>query len=120
MSNEMKKSLRDRAKEFDVQLPLMEGREKGDTKELIATMCTINDYGFLTNEAGEPYAVFTVAEIPNKFYFGGSVLTARLTELESDGYHDAVVEEGLPVLMTNAKGKKSNRAYVNVVFYPEV
>lgn len=119
MSNEMRKSLRDRAKEFSAQLPLMEGKDKGDIKELIATVNTITDYGFLPNEAGEPYAVITVKEHPNKFFFGGSVLTARLTELDADGYHDAVVEEGLPVLMTYAKGKKSNRQYVNVVFYPE-
>lgn len=121
MSNKetMKKSLRERAKEFDIQLPLMEGREKGETNELIATVCTITDYGFLPNDAGEAYAVFTVKEIPDKFFFGGSVLTARLTELEVDGYHDVIVEEGLPVLMTNAKSKKNNRAYVNVEFYPE-
>lgn len=119
MSNNVKKSLKERAREFSVQLPLMEGREKGETSELLATVCTITDYGFLPNEAGEPYAVFTVKEIKDKFFFGGSVLTARLTELEADGYHDVIVEEGLPVLMTNAKSKKSNRAYVNVEFYPE-
>lgn len=121
MSNEkMMKSLKDRAKEFSVQLPLMDGREKGDTKDLIATVCTITDYGFLPNEAGEPYAVFVVKEHPKKFFFGGSVLTARLTDLHEEGYYDAIVAEGLPVLMTNAKAKKSNRAYVNVEFYPEV
>ena len=120
MSNEtMKKSLKERAKEFDIQLPLMEGREKGETDELIATVCTIKEYGFLPNEAGEPYAVFTVKEIPDKFFFGGSVLTARLTELEADGYHNVIVEEGLPVLMTKAKSKKNKREYVNVEFYPE-
>lgn len=120
MSNStMKKSLKDRAKEFSVQLPLMEGREKGETKELIAQVTTITDYGFLPNEAGEPYAVFTVKERPNKFYFGGSVLTARLSELEAEDYHDSIVAEGLPMLMTEAKSKKSNRAYTNVEFYPE-
>ena len=120
MSNEkMKKSLKDRAAEFSAQLPLMDGREKGETEELISTVCTIRDYGFLPNDAGESYAVFTVDEIPNKFFFGGSVLTARLIELETDGYHDAIVEEGLPVLMTHSKSKKSGRAYVNVTFYPE-
>ena len=119
MSNEMRKSLKERAKEFDIQLPIMEDREKGETSELIATVCTIRDYGFLPNEAGEPYAVFIVDEIPTKFFFGGSVLTARLTELEADGYHDVIVEEGLPVLMTEAKSKKNKRAYTNVEFYPE-
>ena len=119
MSNNLMKSLKERAKEFSVQLPLMEGRDKGETKEILSTVCTIVDYGFLPNETGEPYAVFVVKEIPNKFFFGGQVLTARLTELEEEGYHDAIVAEGLPVLMTEKKGKKSNRGYVNVEFYPE-
>ena len=121
MSNNenLKMSLKDRAKQFDIQLPIMEGREKGETTELIATVCTIRDYGFLPNEAGEMYAVFIVDEFKDKFFFGGSVLTARLIELENDGFHAAIVDEGLPVLMTNAKSKKNNRAYVNVEFYPE-
>lgn len=119
MSNEMRKSLRDRAKEFDVQLPFMDGREKGDAGELIGTVNTIIDYGFLPNDAGESYVAFIVKERPKKFYFGGSVLTARMLDLEAEGYHDAIVEEGLPVLMTEAKAKKSNRTYTNVKFYPE-
>lgn len=122
MSNEnttMKKSLRERAKAFDAQLAIMEGREKGETSELLGQISTITDYGFLPNDAGEPYAVFIVKERAKKFYFGGAVLTARLSDLDAEGYHDAVVEEGLPVLMAEQKGKKSNRTYVNVTFYPE-
>lgn len=119
MSNNTMKSLRDRAKEFDVQLPLMEGREKGETRELLGQISTIIDYGFLPNETGEPYACFVVKERPTKFYFGGSVLTARLSDLDSEGYHDAIVAEGLPVLMAEAKAKKSNRTYTDVKFYPE-
>lgn len=121
MSNETKsiKSLRERAQQFNIQLPFMEGREKGDGKELNGQISTIVDYGFLSNEKGEPYVVFITKERANKFYFGGMVLTERLLELENDGYHDAIVEEGLPVLFTEEKSKKSNRPYVNVKFYPE-
>lgn len=119
MSNKTMKSLRDRAREFSVQLPLMEGREKGETSEILSQHLTITDYGFLPNEAGEPYVCFTVKERANKFYFGGTVLTARLSELDAEGYHDAIVAEGLPVLMTEAKSKKGNRSYTNVEFYPE-
>lgn len=119
-SNENKsmKSLRERAKEFDARLPFMEGRDKGDTKELLGQDSTINEYGFLPNEAGEPYAVFTVKERPSKFYFGGSVITDRLIKLEEEGYHDAIVAEGLPVRMTEKKSR-NNRTFVNVVFFPE-
>lgn len=122
MSNETTKtlkSLKERAKEFSVQLPLMEGREKGETAELVGQVSTITDYGFLPNDAGEAYAVFVVKERPKKFYFGGAVLTARLTDLETEGYHDAIVAEGLPMLMTEARSKKSNRNYISVEFYPE-
>lgn len=113
------KSLRERAKEFSVQLPFMEGREKGETKELLGTVNTIVDYGFLPNEAGEAYVAFIVKERPNKFYFGGTVLTDRMTQLEAEGYHDAICEEGLPVLMNEKKAKKGGRSYTNVEFYPE-
>ena len=121
MSNENKtmKSLRDRAREFDVQLPLMEGREKGETKELIGQISTIVDYGFLPNEAGEPYAVFIVKERATKFYFGGTVLTSRLLDLDRDGYHEAIIAEGLPMLLSEDKSKKTNRTYTGVTFYPE-
>ena len=118
MSNEMRKSLKDRAKEFDVRLPFMDGREKGNTDELIGTVNTIVDYGFLPNEAGEMYACFILAERSDKFYFGGTVITDRLHQLEQDGYHDEVVAEGLPVLMTKKKSK-AGRQFVNVEFYPE-
>jgi len=121
MSNEMKslKSLKERAKAFDVQLPFMDGRDKGETKELLGQVSTIADYGFIPNDVGEAYAVFITKERANKFYFGGSVLTARLLDLENEGYHDAIVAEGLPMLLTEEKAKKSNRTYTNVKFYPE-
>ena len=114
----MKKSLRERAKEFDVQLPLMKDREKGDSKELLGQDSTIIDYGFLPNEAGEVYAVIVVKERPKKFYFGGTVITDRLLKLDQDGYRAEILAEGLPVRM-NEKKSKNNRTFVNVVFYPE-
>ena len=118
MSDNKIKSLRERAKEFSVRLPFMEGRDKGETKELLGTVNTITDYGFLPNENGEVYACFIVKERPGKFYFGGTVLTDRLTQLEQEGYHDAICEEGLPMLMTEKKSR-NNRNFTNVEFYPE-
>ena len=116
--NKTMKSLKERAKEFSVRLPFMEGRDKGDTKELVGTVNTITDFGFLPNENGEVYAVFIVKERAGKFYFGGTVLTDQLGQLESEGYHDIIVDEGLPMLMAEKKSK-NNRSYINVEFYPE-
>ena len=117
-TNNTLKSLKERTKEFDVRLPLMEGKDKGDTKELLGQVSTITDYGFLPNEAGEMYAVFTVKERANKFYFGGSVLTDRLFKLDTEGYREAILAEGLPVLLAEKKSK-NNRTFVNVEFFPE-
>lgn len=123
MSNEMKKSmktLRERAKEFDVLLPFMEGRDKGETRDLLGTVNTIIDYGFLTDrDKGESFAAFIVKERPNKFYFGGTVITERLSTLDGEGYRDAILEEGLPVLMTEKQAKKGGRRYTSVEFFPE-
>lgn len=114
----MRKSLRDRAKEFSVQLPFMEGREKGDTKELVGQVSTIADYGFLRGDDGHDYAVFITRECSKSFYFGGTVLTDQLQQLEAEGYHDAIIEEGLPMMLTE-KQSKNKRSYINVEFYPE-
>ena len=112
------KSLKDRAKEFSVQLPFMEGREKGDSKDLIGQVSTIVDYGFLKGDTGHDYVVFIVKERKDKFYFGGQVLTDQMGQLEAEGYHETIVDEGLPMLMTEKKSK-NNRSYANVEFYPE-
>ena len=117
MSTNMKKSLKDRAKEFSVQLPFMDGREKADVKELIGTVNTISDYGFLTGDNGD-YVVFIVNERSKQFFFGGAVLTDQLQQLEAEGYHEEIVMEGLPMLLTEKKSK-NNRTYMNVEFYPE-
>lgn len=121
MSNEMNKtmkSLKDRAKEFSARLPFMDGREKGDAKELIGQVSTITDYGFLPNEDGESYVVFIIKERSKKFYFGGSVLTDRMSHLDAEGYHDSIINEGLPILMTE-KRSRNGRNYNNVEFFPE-
>ena len=116
--SDMKKSLKDRAREFTVQLPFMDGREKGDTDELVGQVSTITDYGFLKGEDDREYVVFIVAERSGVFYFGGTVLTDQMQQLEAEGYHDEIIEDGLPMLMTK-KQSKNKRTYVNVEFYPE-
>jgi hypothetical protein len=115
------KSLKDRAKEFSILLPFMEGREKGELDRIINTPVTINDYGFLhDNSKGDDkeYVCFTIKEDPQNFYFGGQVLTENMKELEEDGYKDAILEEGLPVLLSKRKSK-NKKEYTTVTFYPE-
>lgn len=116
--SDMRKSLKDRAKQFSVQLPFMDNREKGDAKELLGTINTIIDYGFLTGDNDNEYVVFIVKERANKFFFGGTVLTDQMQQLEAEGYHDDIINEGLPMLMKERKSK-NKRTYTSVEFYPE-
>lgn len=112
------KSLKDRAKEFSVQLPFMDGREKGEFKKLVGQICTIRDYGFLKDDNGRDYVVFILDERIKEFFFGGEVLTDQMTQLEAEGYRSAINDEGLPTLFTEKKSK-NGRTYMNVTFFPE-
>jgi hypothetical protein len=115
----LKKSLKDRAKEFDKSLPFMEGREKGKTEHIVDATLTITDYGFLTDDDGKDYVCFIVKEKPQHFYFGGQVLTNNIKELDEDGFGDEIRKEGLPARFTERVSKRSKKTYTAVEFYPE-
>lgn len=116
---ELKKDLRARAKEFQVQSPIMADREKGDQKSLFGTPVTIIDYDFTKDSKTEkPYVIFIVKEDPKRFYFGGQVLTDQLSQLDDEGYGEQIRAEGLPVLFNN-KISKEKRSYTTVDLYPE-
>ena len=111
-------NLRDKVKEFEVNLPLMEGREKGDLKSLYEDTITINEYGFLKDDKGEDYVVFNIVEDKENFYFGGMVLTEQFKELEQDGYRAEIEKDGLPLRLSDRKSK-NGRHYTSVEYYPE-
>ena len=69
-------SMRDFAKELATGSRLFEGREKGDTKELIGQIVTINDCDFFNMDEG--FYVFTVKEHPKKFFFAGMVFILQI------------------------------------------
>lgn len=109
--------LQERAKSFDILLDFMDGREKDDLVNLHDKSVTIDNYGFLPNADGSPYACFTVKEDEKSFYFGGQVLTERLAQLEQEGFKADILAEGLPVHFSKAMSK-NKRAYTAVKFYP--
>jgi len=111
------KSLKERLKDFGSNLALMEGRTKGDCKELEGKIITISDYGFLTGTNGE-YVVFICKEIDDSFYFGGSVLTQSFRILDDEGYRESILTEGVR-LKLEEKRSKNGRNYVSVNFNVE-
>lgn len=120
--------LQERAKQFSILLPFMEGKEKGDMERLHDGNWTINDYGFLIDSSDgsdKKYVCFTVKEDPQHFYFGGKVLTDQLQQLEDEGFHEDIINEGLPVAFETKKSKNKDAKtglflkYTSVIFYPE-
>lgn len=116
--NNLQKSLQDRAKEFSVVLPFMENRDKGTLEGLYNIRCTINEYGFLKDENGSEYVVFTIKEDDGNFFFGGLVLTENIKQLDEEGYQEEIFTNGLPIKLTKKKSK-NKREYTNVEYYPE-
>lgn len=112
--------LKDFAKKLNEgnSIKFMEGRTKGELEEIKDKVLTINNFSFIKNEDGE-YAVFTVAEIPDSFYFGGLVITDNLKKIEEEGLKEEVEKEGLPVLI-NQRKSKNKKLYYSIEFYPEV
>lgn len=113
----VRKSLKDRALSMATNLPLMEGKTKADQKALIGEIVTISDFGFMPGDSGD-FAVFTVLEYPENFFFAGMVLTDDLKKFEAEGYMDDIKADGLPVLFSMKKSK-NKQMYTNVMFYPE-
>ena len=113
MSNE-KKNVMDFLREQSAQLPLMEGKDKGDIKQILDTTLTVTDYGFLNNEAGEPYAVFTVKELPNFFFFGGQVPTDRFLMMDKNGYREDILGGNLKIVLSEKRARKSGKTYVDM------
>ena len=98
-------------------IKFMEGRTKGETAELLGKPVTIIDFDFLDGTDGL-YVVFIVKEIKDSFFFGGSVLTKDL-QLLNDEEAAELRKTGLPVIMYEAKSKKTGRKYISVKFYPD-
>lgn len=110
-------NLKNFAKSLTTILPFMDNKTKGSFDELLGQVVTITDFGFLKDGNNE-YAVFTVKEHSEKFYFGGMVLSENLREIEAEGLLPEVQKEGLPVLF-DEKMSKNKRSYTTVKFYPE-
>lgn len=111
--------LKNRTKQLANTLPLMENREKGDLLSLVGNEISLNDFGFLKDEHGKDYVVFTIHEDDANFYFGGQVLTEDLQDLESDGYGEEIRTSGLPILLERVMSK-NKREYTKVIYFPEV
>ena len=108
-------SLKERVKDLGVAINLAKDREKGDLEELLGRNITINNAEMVYLDT-DNYVAFTVEEDDKKFYFGGQVLTQDLSTLLKEGYLDAIKKDGLPVILTREKSKKTGNRYTKVTY----
>lgn len=108
------KSLKERVMELGIVVELAVGREKGETKDLLGEVVTINN-AEVVEMNDDTFVAFTVAEDKKKFYFGGKVLSNDLITLLNEGYGDAIKKEGIKITLNEEKSK-NNRTYTKVTY----
>lgn len=100
-------------KKFKKSIDFMDGRDRAE----LADLCTgekyhIEEFAFLNGENGE-YAVFIVKENENLFYFGNSVVSDVLKQVETDNMVEELRNVG--VVFEKVVSKKK-RAYIAIRF----
>lgn len=100
-------------KKFKKSIDFMDGRERAD----LADLCTgekyhIEEFAFLSGENGE-YVVFTVKENENIFYFGNTVVSDVLKQVEMDNMSEELRSVG--VVFEKVISKKK-REYIAIRF----
>lgn len=108
------KSLKERVQELGVVVKLAKGREKGELKDLLGEVVTIND-AEIVEMNDDTFIAFTVAEDKKKFYFGGMVLSNDLITLVKEGYLEAIRKEGIKITLNEEKSK-NKRDYTKVTY----
>ena len=108
------KTLKERVKELGTSVKLAVGREKGEMKDLLGEVVTINN-AEVVEMNGDSFVAFTIAEDEKKFYFAGKVLSNNLTLLLNEGYGEAIRKEGIEITLNEEKSK-NNRTYTKVTY----
>ena len=102
-------------KQMEKQVNVMEGRTKGEIKELTAYL--IKDFTILKDKnTDSEYSAFIVEGNDEEFFFGGAVVTdklKRITDLLTDSELEELKKEGIPVMFVTKKSK-NKRNYIDM------
>ena len=86
-------------------IPFMDGRDAGQLKDLVGQgEYSITDFAFLTDEDGDEYAAFTVAQDDARFYFANGVITEMLKKVEQKGVKDEL--PNAPIVFKTVTSKR--------------
>ena len=75
-------------------IPFMEGREKGNLRDMVDKPLHIVDYGFIEGKDGK-FAVIAFKEDADRFYFGNSIVTEMLEEVDADGMREELAQQAI-------------------------
>lgn len=103
-------------------IPIMDGREKGDTSDLLDEIILVNNYDFGKGEDGSEYVVFTITSNDTEFFFGSSVVSENFKELDNvlnDEEKTELFAAGIEMTIHQKKSNK-NRMYTYNTFFPSV
>lgn len=100
--------------------PLMNGRTKISTPDVLGTPLTMRDFDFaeFTDEAGETktYPVIIFDELPDRYYCGGKQFTDICNGIKANGFTDVLRAEGLKIMLTSRRTRRGQTFIaVNVV-----
>lgn len=93
-------------------IPFMDGRTKGDLKDVLGEKLHIDAFGFIQGDNGE-YAVISTVEYPDRFFFTNSITAEMLRTVQADG-QEALLRD-TEIAFEYAKSKKG-RDYLTYIF----
>lgn len=114
MANNLKEMLKEKHSGLS---PLMKEREKLDTEAALTYDClTLSKVHLVSDSDGGMYAVVVFKECPDKFYFGGVVLTEIVIDLYKFIGQDFsevldVEDENIELIVTERKSKTRKTKY---------
>lgn len=126
MSNKKTSKMSAYAKARFTLSELMEGKTKIETEEILGKSLTMKNFDLVSQSNGEIYSVIVFTEFPDKFYFGGTVLTDLCTglieefgatasqQLEEDGGIKMILEE-VKAKTKDEQGRYNHYVKVNIV-----
>lgn len=83
-------------------IPFMDGREKGDMKDVLEQPLHIIDFGFIKGKRGD-FGVVAFKEYPENFYFVNAIITDMLRTVQVDGMEDELAYQAVTFYMKTSK-----------------
>lgn len=109
---------KDFAKEKTTVSRLMEGREKGSTKDITGIELTLSDFDIVSNSQGS-YTVCVYEEMPGYFYFGGAIITDIITsgveKFGEDFVRKDIKNNPVKWILEDCKSKNGVNSYTKVI-----